>query len=396
MSNTRDLFFQHIGQTSPSPMIVDVSTAEGIWIKDTDGVSYMDLTSGFSVTNVGHRNPKVIASIKEQLDAYLHTTVYGEHIQTPQVKYAKAITTILPSDLDTVYFVNSGSEAIEGAMKLAKKVTGKSDFVAASNAYHGSTQGAMSLKSDPYFTSKYRPLLPGISFGNFNDLSFLELITPNTAGVVIEVIQAESGIYQADKKWLESVKDMCQAMGAMLIFDEIQTGFGRTGKMFAFEHYEVFPDILCIAKGMGGGMPIGAFISNQKNMITLSDNPILGHITTFGGHPVSCAAALATLEVLLTENWLEESAIKAKIITDSLNSHPIVENIRQCGLFICMDIKKEIDLRSLFTKGLSMGLIVEGFLFHPNGFRIAPPLCITFAEIEILKARILALFNSVI
>ena len=378
---TRDLFLKHIGQTSPAPPMTHVKSAEGVFITDVDDKSYFDLTAGFSVNNIGHRHPKVIKAIKKQIKQYLHSTVYGEHIQSPQVKYAKLLTQQLPSSLDCVYFVNSGSEAIEGAMKVAKRCTGKAKFISATNAYHGSTQGAMSLKSDGYFTQKYRPLLPQISHYNFNSQALIDGIDDDTAGVVIEVIQAEAGVIAADDNWLTALRKKCDETGTQLIFDEIQTGFGRTGKLFAFEHYNITPDILCIAKGMGGGMPIGAFISSQEKLYTLADNPILGHITTFGGHPVSCAASLATLKVLLEDPSIyKKSAAKAAYICDAIQHLPKVKEIQRSGLLCNIIIKDGVDVRGLFELSLKHHVITDGFLFDERGYRIAPPLTITKKE----------------
>lgn len=382
MITQRQVFFQHVGQTSQNPIALEIVKAEGIYMYDTEGKKYIDLVSGVSVNNVGHRHPKVVNAIKKQLDAYMHLMVYGEYIQSPQVKYAKLLTDNLPDKLNSVYFVNSGSEAIEGAMKLAKRYTGKSEIVAFKNAYHGGTHGALSLMNDENLTQAFRPLVPGISFLDFNDISQLNKINENTAAVVIEAIQAEGGIVPGNYDFISALRKRCNETGTLLIVDEIQTGFGRTGKLFAFEHYNIVPDILCIAKGMGGGMPVGAFVSDKKIMQTLTYNPVLGHITTFGGHPVSVAGALASLEIILEENLIEEANRKGQIYIDALKNHPKVKSVRGNGLFLAFELEGEGSVEKIINKGVELGFISDAFLFDNTRFRIAPPLTITDDEIH--------------
>jgi len=383
MISQRQLFFQHVGQTSQEPLALEIESAEGIYMYGTDGKKYIDLVSGVSVNNVGHRHPKVIKAIKDQLDKYMHLMVYGEYIQSPQIKYAKLLTDNISDKLNSVYFVNSGSEAIEGSMKLAKRFTGRSEIIAFKNAYHGSTHGALSLMNDENLTQVFRPLVPSISFLDFNDTKQLNKITSKTAGVVIEAIQAEGGIIPANTDFLKKLRKRCTETGTLLIIDEIQTGFGRTGKLFAFEHFGIVPDIIAIAKGMGGGMPIGAFVSDIKIMNTLTHNPMLGHITTFGGHPVSAAGALASLEIILNNNLSEEANRKGQIYIDALKNHPKVKSVRGKGLFLSFELDGADAVSKVISKGIEIGFISDPFLFDDTRFRIAPPLTITDEEIQI-------------
>jgi len=382
MISHRQLFFQHVGQTSQTPLALEIVRAEGIYMYNTDGKKYIDLVSGVSVNNVGHRHPKVVEAVKNQLDKYMHLMVYGEYIQSPQVQYAELLTKQLPDTLNSVYFVNSGSEAIEGAMKLAKRYTGRAEIIAFKNAYHGSTHGALSLMNDENLTQAFRPLVPGISFLDFNDLSQLNQITEHTAAVVIEAVQAEGGIIPADYDFMKALKNRCNETETLLIIDEIQTGFGRTGKLFAFEHYDIVPDIICIAKGMGGGMPIGAFVADKKIMTSLTHNPMLGHITTFGGHPVSAAGAFASLEIILDENLIEEANRKGQLYINALKNHPKVKSVRGKGLFLAFELKGENSVEKVINKGVELGFISDAFLFDNTRFRIAPPLTITDGEIS--------------
>ncbi len=382
MISHRQLFFQHVGQTSQAPMALEIERAEGIYMYDAAGKAYIDLVSGVSVSNVGHRHPEVIKAIKQQLDKYMHLMVYGEYIQSPQVKYAKLLTDQLPEKLNSVYFVNSGSEAIEGAMKLAKRFTGRYEIIAFKNAYHGSTHGALSLMNNKELTQAFRPLVPAISFLDFNDESQLIKITEKTAGVIIEVIQAEGGIIPAKEKFMTKLRERCNKTGALLIIDEIQTGFGRTGKLFGFEHYNIVPDIFAVAKGMGGGMPIGAFVANKDVIDSLTFNPALGHITTFGGHPVSAAAALASLEVLTAGNLIQEANRKGKIYIDALKDHPKIRSVRGKGLFLAFELEGSDAVEKVINKGIELGFISDPFLFDNTRFRIAPPLTITDDEIH--------------
>ena len=382
MITHRQLFFKHVGQTSKAPIALEISRAEGIWLYDTNDKAYIDLVSGVSVSNVGHRHPKVVKAVKEQLDKYMHLMVYGEYIQSPQVKYAKLLTDYLPEKLNSVYFVNSGSEAIEGAMKLAKRYTDRYEIIAFKNAYHGSTHGALSLMNNEELTQAFRPLVPGISFLDFNDKSQIHKITEKTAGVIIEVIQAEGGIIPAKQDFMLKLRERCNETGSLLIIDEIQTGFGRTGKLFGFEHYNIVPDIFAAAKGMGGGMPIGAFIANKDVIDSLTFNPALGHITTFGGHPVSAAAALASLEVLTDGNLIQDSNRKGKIYIDALKDHPKIKSVRGKGLFLAFELESSDAVEKVINKGIELGFISDPFLFDNTRFRISPPLTITDDEIN--------------
>ncbi len=389
MLNNRQLFLQHLAVPAEIPDAIEIVKAEGIFIYDTEGKTYIDLVSGVSVSNVGHRHPKVVQAIEEQLKKYMHLMVYGKYIQSPQVKLAGKLTSLLPENLQSVFFVNSGSEAIEGAVKLAKRVTGRREIVAFKNAYHGSTHGALSILGNEEMKYAYRPLLPGIRFLQFNQETELENITEQTAAVVIEPVQAEAGILIPDKSYMKALRNRCNETGTLLIFDEVQMGFGRTGKLFAFEHFDIFPDILCLAKAMGGGMPIGAFVSGKEHMNTLTHNPALGHITTFGGHPVSCAAALASLEVILDENLTEQANTKGELFKNRLEEHAKVDHIRQAGLMLAVELKPEFSIPKLVKILQQNGLIVDQFLFNNHSFRIAPPLTITYEEIDKVVEKVI-------
>ena len=383
MISQRQLFFQHVGQTSKAPLALEIEKAEGIYMFGTDGKKYIDLVSGVSVSNVGHRHPKVVQAIKSQLDKYMHLMVYGEYLQSPQIQYAKLLTDNINDKLNSVFFVNSGSEAIEGAMKLAKRFTGRAEIISFKNAYHGSTHGALSLMNDENLTQAFRPLVPAIKFLDFNNEEQLCKITEKTAGVVVEAIQAEGGIITASLPFMKKLRQICSDKGVLLIIDEIQTGFGRTGKLFAFEHYGIVPDIIAIAKGMGGGMPIGAFVSDIKIMETLTFNPMLGHITTFGGHPVSAAGALASLKVILDESLAKEANRKGQIYIDALINHPKIKSVRGKGLFLAFELEGADSVEKVINKGVELGFISDPFLFDNKRFRIAPPLTITDEEIAI-------------
>ena len=383
MLTNRQLFLNYQAQTSDDPLMLEIEKAEGIYMYSPDGKSYIDLISGVSVSNIGHRHPEVVKAIKKQVDQYMHLMVYGEYIQAPQVKLSEKIVSLLPPSLNSCYFVNSGSEANEGALKLAKRYTGKSKIIAFNKAYHGSTHGALSVMGDESFKNSFRPLLPGVSFIDFNNETQLQEIKEDTAAVIVEPIQGEAGIVLPQNDFLKKLRQRCNETGALLIFDEIQTGFGRTGKMFAFEHYDIVPDIITFAKGLGGGMPIGAFVANKKIMQSFTSNPVLGHITTFGGHPVSCAAAYATLSVLTKENIVSEVSIKGELFRKSL-VHQSFKNIHGEGLFLSVAVESYAYLRQLLNKSIERGLVFDWFLFDDNHFRIAPPLIIS--ELEIKKA----------
>ena len=377
MPSLRDLYFRHMGLPSATPLAIEVDHAEGIYFYDTAGKRYTDLVSGVAVSNIGHRHPNVLKAIRTQLDKYLHLMVYGEYIQSPQVKLAEKLSDQLAEELDAVYFVNSGSEAIEGALKLAKRHTGRSEIVAFKNAYHGGTAGALSILGNEKLKYAFRPLIPDIRFLEFNNSKMLDEISEKTACVVLECIQAEAGIILPEADFILQLRKRCDETGALLIVDDIQMGFARTGKLFSFEHYNIVPDVLCLAKGMGGGMPIGAFISSREIMDKLTFNPELGHITTFGGHPVSCAAALANLEVILNENLAEKAQIQGEGFYQMLKDHPAIKDIRYKGLMMAIELENEEITNRLVALFLEEGLITDRFLFMPSAFRIAPPLTIT-------------------
>ena len=381
MLSNRQLFLMHNAQTTEMPLLLEIERAEGVYLYGPNGEKYMDLISGIGVNNIGHRHPKVVEAIKQQADAYLHTMVYGEYVQSPQVEFAKLLTAQLPSSLNSVYLLNSGAEAIEGAMKLAKRVTGRSKILACKNSYHGSSQGALSLMGNEEYKQAYRPLLPGIEFIRFGEIEDLKHITNEHAAIFIETIQGEAGIRTASKAYWNALRNKCTETGCLLVLDEIQTGFGRTGKMFGFQHYDIVPDILVLAKGMGGGMPIGAFVSSSERMHTLTNNPILGHISTFGGHPLSCAAALASLKVLLEENIINEVEKKAQLFR-SLLVHPEIKEIRGEGLMFSLQLKSFEFNKAVIDKCIENGVIVDWFLHCSDAMRIAAPLVITEDEIR--------------
>ena len=390
----RQLFFRHLAQTSTAPVALEMKRAEGIYIIDVEDKKYIDGISGFSVNNIGHSHPSVVKAVQEQVEKYMHLIVYGEFIQSPQVAYATMLTEHLPDTLDTVYFTNSGAEATEGAMKLAKRVTNRPDIIAFKNAYHGSTQGALSIMGDEYWRNAYRPLLPGIIHADYNNYAVLDAIDADTACIIMEVVQAEAGIIPADKNWLQAIREKCNQTGTLLVFDEIQSGFGRTGSLWAFEQYNIVPDILLLGKALGGGMPLGAFIAGNELMSTLSDDPVLGHITTFGGHPVSCTAGKAALEVLLNEVSIEDVKAKEKILIESI-IHPSIKSIRYCGLWMAIEFGNFEMNKSVVHECIKRGLITDWFLFAPECLRIAPPLTITEDELHQLCTIVLESIEKV-
>ncbi|WP_436517284.1 aspartate aminotransferase family protein [Ekhidna sp. To15] len=381
MPSQRQLFLNHLAQTSDAPLMLEMVSAEGIYMKDIDGKEYIDLISGIGVSNVGHRHSKVVEAIKEQVDKHLHVMVYGEFVQSPQVKLAEGLSKTLPKNLNSVYLVNSGSEAIEGAMKLAKRYTGRSNIVACENAYHGSSHGALSLTGSESFKRNYRPLLPGISHVRFGEIDDLNAITNKTAAFVVETVQGEAGVRYASKSYWNAVRKKCDETDTLLILDEIQCGFGRTGKFWAFEHYDVIPDVVVSAKGMGGGMPIGCFISSKELMHVFTENPVLGHISTFGGHPVSAAASLATLQVIQKEGLLNEVEEKERLFHDLLK-HPKIRDVRSKGLMMAVEFESYDYLKPLIDKAIDLGVVTDWFLFDDKSMRIAPPLIITKDEIK--------------
>ena len=394
MLTQRQLFLQHNAQTSPEPLLLEFVNAKGVYIYDAAGKKHLDLIAGIGVSNVGHCHPEVVKAIKEQAETYMHLMVYGEYVQTPQVNFAKALADVLPESLSCTYFLNSGTEAVEGAMKLAKRYTGRKGFIACKNAYHGSTQGAESLMESDFYSSGYGPFLPHVSFIEHNNLSDLNKITTEIAAVFIEPIQGEAGIRVADLVYMQALRSKCDETGTLLIFDEIQSGFGRTGKMFAFEHYNIVPDVLLLAKGMGGGMPIGAFISSLKIMSVLSHTPILGHMTTFGGHPVCCAAGLATLKILVENKVVDEVEEKGKLFK-SLLQHASIKEIRGKGLMLAVEFDSFETNKKIIDACIADGILSDWFLHCSNSMRIAPPLIITKTEIEEACAIILKNINLV-
>ena len=392
--SNRQLYYKHLAVPADVPEALEIEKAEGIYLYSKNGERYIDLVSGVSVSNIGHRHPDVVKAIKDQVDKYMHLMVYGEFIQSPQVQLAGEIAKNLPSNLDAVFLVNSGSEAIEGAMKLAKRSTGRSEIIAFKNAYHGGTQGALSILGNEEMKYAFRPLLPDIRFLEFNCFDDLEQITTKTAAVVVEAVQAEAGIILPSQGYLKAVRNRCNAVGCEMILDDIQMGFGRTGKLFSFENYDFVPDILCLAKGMGGGMPIGGFVSSKEKMNLFHDNPILGHITTFGGHPVSAAAALASLKVLTETTLIEEANAKGKKFGDAIIQHPKVKEIRQIGLMLAVELINEETAAQIMPKLFQNRLIVDQFLFNSSSFRIAPPLTISFEEIDEVIETIINSLNK--
>lgn len=390
MSNLRQLFLTRAAQTTDFPLLLEIEKANGIYLFDTNGKKYIDLISGISVSNVGHCHPKVVKAVQEQAEQFMFLMVYGEYVYAPHVQFADYLCKQLPENLDRVYFVNSGSEAVEGALKTAKKYTGRAEIIHFKNSYHGSSHGALSVMGDEYFKQPFRPLLPGTKALEYNNIDELEEITESTACVIVEPVQAESGIYPASEKFLKRLREKCTKTGTLLILDEIQTGMGRTGTLFAFEQYGIVPDILLSAKSLGGGMPIGAFITSTEIMSTLKENPILGHITTFGGHPVSCRAGHAALEILLKENYIEQVEEKGHYL-ENLLDHPAILAKRRKGLMMSLEFEDFDQNKRIIDACIENGVITDWFLFSDKCMRIGPPLIITFEELKkaadiILKA----------
>ena len=378
----RDIFFSHLAQTSPLSLALEVSRAEGVFIYDTDGKRYFDLNSGISVSSLGHRHPKVIEAIKKQLELYMHTMVYGEHIQSPQTEYADLLFQHLDNSLDCIYFLNSGTEVIEAAMKLSRRVTGRYEIVACRNAYHGSTQGSESLRSDKEYSRSFLPLIPGVRHIEFNDFDAIDNIGCRTAGVIIEPVQAEAGVIPPAQNYLQAIRQRCDEMQCLLVFDEIQTGFGRTGALFAHQKFSVLPDLLCLGKAMGGGLPIGALVGNKKTINTFSRNPALGHISTFAGNPVICAGAKAVLELLLDTDVVKEVEEKGKYLSDIIASHNIVKEIRREGMMMAVELEKRKYLKHVVQRSFELGALIDYFLFSSRSFRLAPPLIYNFEQLR--------------
>jgi acetylornithine/N-succinyldiaminopimelate aminotransferase len=393
MLSNRQLFLLHLGQTSVSPMMLEITRAEGIYMYGPDGEKYIDLISGVSVSNTGHGHPKVVEAIKNQVDLYTHLMVYGEIIQSPQVKYAERLAGILPETLNSCNFVNSGSEAVEGGLKLAKRFTGRSRIISFSNAYHGSTHGALSIQGSEQYKNAFRPLLPDTFQIVFNDEGSLDLIDKNTACVIVEPVQGEAGIIYPENDFLLKIRNRCNSTGTLLIFDEIQTGFGRLGKMFAIDKFGVVPDILLLAKALGGGMPLGAFIASAEIMSSLVSNPSLGHITTFGGHPVCCAAGLASLNVIISEQLIEKCSSKSALFRQKL-VHPLIAEVRGDGLLMAVQLTDPFFIPYIIAHAPDFGLVLDYFLFRNDSFRIAPPLTITEEEILLATGQLNKLLDD--
>lgn len=394
MPSQRQLFLDHIGQTSPAPLMLEIERAEGSFLYDIHGKDYIDLISGVSVSNTGHRHPAVMAALNEQSARYMHLMVYGEMIQSPQVRYATRLATLLPPPLESVFFVNSGSEAIEGAIKLARRYTGRSEIIYFRNAYHGSTTGALSVQGSEVYRNAFRPLMPDTTMAEFNSPEAAKLINGNTAAVLVEPVQAEAGVIQPAGDFLKELRSACDKHGAMLLFDEVQTGFGRTGSLFSLYRYNVTPDILVLAKALGGGLPLGAFIASREIMSSLTHNPVLGHITTFGGHPVCCATGLASMEVIVSEGLAEKAREKEQLFRRELAGMPFRE-IRGEGLLLAVVPERPEIIRAMVARAPEFGLLLDYFLFCAEAFRIAPPLTISDDEIRLACGRLKQLTEAV-
>lgn len=380
MLTPRQIFLHHQAQTSAAPLLLEIKRAEGIYLYDIHNKSYVDLISGIGVSAVGHCHPRVVEAVQKQVATYMHLMVYGEYVQSPQTILAQKLASLLPDSLNCSYFVNSGAEAIEGALKLAKRITGRTELISFEDAYHGSTHGALSIMGNETYKQAYRPLLPDTRIIRYLDESEFSAITERTAAVIIETVRGESGAQTPTKNYLQKLHAHCKAVGALLIFDEIQCGMGRTGKMFAFEHYDVIPDILVLAKGLGGGMPIGAFISSYENMQVFTEQPILGHITTFGGHPVNCAAAMACIETIESESLIAKVTEKEEIIK-SMMKHPKIIGISGLGMMWAIEFTDFDQNKRIIDCCISAGVITDWFLFAPHKLRIAPPLTINNDEL---------------
>jgi acetylornithine/succinyldiaminopimelate/putrescine aminotransferase len=389
----RQLFLQHVAQTSDAPLALEIERAEGIYLYDTAGKKYMDLIAGISVCNIGHSHPEVIKAVKEQAEKYMHLMVYGEFVESPQVQYAKVLTDHLPSSLNCVYFTNSGAEAVEGAMKLAKRFTGRNEIIAFQQDYHGSTQGALSIIGDEYWRNAYRPLLPGIRHLRYNEVDDLKQISRNTACVIAETVQGEAGIIVPEKAWMQALEKRCRETGTLLILDEVQAGLGRTGTLWAFEPFDVIPDVLILGKALGGGMPLGAFVADKHIMQVLTVNPVLGHITTFGGHPVCCAAGLAAFRVLLRGEFITQVRAKEALFRRLL-VHEKIRSVRSCGLMMALEFDSFETNKKIIDRCIENSVLTDWFLFAPECMRIAPPLIITGEEIKMACDIILRSVDS--
>ena len=392
--NNRQLFLQHVGQTSEAPLCLNIIKAAGSKMWDADGKEYIDLIAGISVCNIGHSHPLVVEAIKKQVDDYLHIMVYGELVENPQVQYATLLSKHLPLSLNSIFFTTSGSEATEGAMKLAKRATGRTQMVSFKNSYHGSTQGALSVMGSEYWQQAFRPLLPGIIQLQYNSILDLQQITEQTACVIAETIQAEAGVNIPQNGWLAALRKRCDETGALLVLDEIQTGFGRNGTLWAFEQFQVVPDILLLGKALGGGMPLGAFIADKKLMDSFTHNPVLGHINTFGGHPVSCAAGYAAMQVLLNENIIENVVAKEQLFL-SLLQHPLIKSVNSKGLMIAVEFDQFDTNKKIIDALIEEGVFTDWFLFASHALRIAPPLNISNEDITSACNKLIVILNKI-
>jgi acetylornithine/succinyldiaminopimelate/putrescine aminotransferase len=387
------VFFRHLAPTSPHPMLLNIVSAEGVFLTDVKGKKFIDLIAGIGVASVGHSQPKIIEAVERQLRQHAHVMVYGEYIQKPVNQLAQSLAALLPEPLETVYFVNSGTEANEAAIKLAKRVTGRPNIVAFYNSYHGNTQGSLSVSGNESRKNAFRPLIPGVRFLPFNDTSALAAIDHHTAAVIMEPIQGDAGVIIPDDEFILAAREQCDATDSLLIFDEVQTGMGRTGKMFAFEHFKVVPDIITLAKGLGGGLPIGAFIASHGHMQMLADKPMLGHITTFGGNPVCCAAALATTQIINTDTVLGQVEAKGALFEELLK-HPNIKAMRRRGLMMAVELESEDKVHQAVKLALDRGIIIYWFLSTRNSFRISPPLTISEKEIKISCEKLLEVLST--
>lgn len=396
MNQRKTTFLQLQAQTNQNPYLIDIDRAEGIYIWDKAGKKYIDMIAGVAVNNIGHRHPQVLSAIQKQLDKHLHVMVYGEYIQDAQLNLAVNLASILPKNLQCSYLVNSGTEANEGAIKLAKRYTGRQEIIACNSSYHGSTHGSLSITGNDIKKSAFHPLLPQINFIEFNNINSLNAISEKTACVIIETIQGDAGLIKPSVAFLKALREKCTQTATLLIFDEVQVGMGRTGKMFAFEHYGVVPDILTLGKALGGGMPIGAFVSSHKIMHTLTHNPVLGHITTFGGHPVVAAAANACIEVLKTTTWIAETEKKGQFLEILLSKHHLIKEIRRAGLFFAVELGSFDTVKKVVESCLQKGLIGFWFLSTPTAFRLSPPLCISYQELEDAGKIILSVLDELV
>ena len=385
----RQLFLNHVGQTSDAPLCLNIVHAEGSRMWDAAGKEYIDLIAGIGVCNIGHRHPEVVQAIKDQADKYLHIMVYGELVENPQVEYAKLLTDHLPGNLNAVFYTASGSEATEGAMKLAKRYTGRSQIISFKNSYHGSTQGALSVMGSEYWQQAFRPLLPDVMQLHYNNFDDLSQITERTACVIAETIQAEAGVIKPADGWLKVLRNKCDQTGTLLILDEIQCGFGRNGTLWAFEQFDVVPNVLLLGKALGGGMPLGAFVSDKKIMDSLTTNPVLGHINTFGGHPISCAAGLADFKILLRENLISTVHAKENLFRAQLQ-HPAVKNISSAGLMMAVEFADFAENKKIIDRCIENGVFTDWFLFASNAMRICPPLNISDEDIMLACKKITA------